>query len=610
MQPGSAGVGALAKDSHEVAAAVHPFGVGIDCHSKFVAVCVYALVGGEVRRWEREFPTSTPGLNDAREWAKLCIAAAVPDPGPFRYVLESTGCYHFPVVHAFGGIPSIVNPMLAGPYRRKTDKLDARTLAYHGMTGLWPASFFPRGDVIEFRVHVLRRRQRMRERTRLTHQINNALLRWGHTIASTGSVTSTFIRPVIEDMCNGVDVSHHHHISPLGLPDAVRRDILWHFSEIDRQSEKIRELEGTIRACADRMKWEFGQGVVSGAEALSLLATVPGVGFVTAFTWLAEVVSANRFASVNQLSAFVGCDPSLKVSAGKVTAHTRRKGNANMHNALIQAAQMLVSSRREQFGQWGYALSCKHGKGGWQKACGAVARRIGSALYWVQKKGVPFSYAGYRLVADAARVPETPIAALGFSPRVARLLETNGVHDARGIIVAMQGGLLKRRGFGAVARKEIATWAEKVRLRQPSGASPLPVESSHGPSGRSPQTTTGRHGVVSPTGFSPGSKFSSSTIGARASQCRSGARSTGSKFGRERIRAAMAKHRCVPPSLTTTSPPPPREAQGNDGSTGTTGGCTRNVGVGDERTGNHPSDGACEGDRPADPVRRRPRQVL
>ena len=124
----------------DIAAIVRPYGVGIDCHSKFIACCALVLCRGEIHRYEREFATTWKGLLAARLFLVDSIREAGVHVGELHYVLESTACYHMPVIHAFGGRASVVNPLLAGPYRRKTDKLDARTLAYHGMTGLWPAS--------------------------------------------------------------------------------------------------------------------------------------------------------------------------------------------------------------------------------------------------------------------------------------------------------------------------------------------------------------------------------------------------------------------------------------------------------------------------------------
>ena len=163
----------------EVAAIVRPYGIGVDCHSRFIQVCVLVFSGGEVLRHEREFAVGWSELGDAKLWTAVQVHRYGVDVLDFGYVIESTGCYHFPVVLAWEGSPCVVNPMLAGPYRRKSDRLDARVLAYHGITGLWPPSFFPTGDVIEFRLLVLRRRQMIRERTRTGHFINNTILRWG-----------------------------------------------------------------------------------------------------------------------------------------------------------------------------------------------------------------------------------------------------------------------------------------------------------------------------------------------------------------------------------------------------------------------------------------------
>ena len=60
---------------------------------------------------------------------------------PFAYTIESTALYHMPVLLTFGATPSVVNPLLAGHTRRKTDVLDARLLARQAITGLWRASY-------------------------------------------------------------------------------------------------------------------------------------------------------------------------------------------------------------------------------------------------------------------------------------------------------------------------------------------------------------------------------------------------------------------------------------------------------------------------------------
>lgn len=115
---------------------LHPYGVGIDTHSKFIQVCIlFRAAGcdtGGIKRLERTFLTTFSDLQRAHGWT-LRVLTGLAEPQTLRYCIESTGTYHCPVLIAWGGIPSVVNPLLAGPTRRKTDVLDARLLAHHSI---------------------------------------------------------------------------------------------------------------------------------------------------------------------------------------------------------------------------------------------------------------------------------------------------------------------------------------------------------------------------------------------------------------------------------------------------------------------------------------------
>jgi hypothetical protein len=291
---------------------------------------------------------------------------------------------------------------------------------------------------------------------------------------------------------------------------------------------------------------------------LELLQSVPGVGPVTAAVWLAEIVTPRRFPSPKALAAYIGCDPSLKVSAGKVTEHVKRKGNGNLHRCLVQSAQMLVSFRREAFGIWGYSLACKHAKGGWQKAVGAVARRVGLGLYWVQRTGTPFTYDQYNLTIRKEILKNEAIEDLTFSDRVKRLLIMYSIRTAHDLVDGVENGLLRKRGFGPVAKKEIVSWLQNVRVCQkqkvPTPAasrkrrgSPNPDRgcSSAGESlpaiaanGR-PTTAKGRRSAIR-TGSSPGSTSSSSTPGTK-NRSRSVPTSRKSRYRSGRSRAGTGR---------------------------------------------------------------------
>lgn len=223
----------------EAVQTIKSYGIGVDCHAHFIQVCVLVQTRDrEVRRWEREFSTQWADLVAAREWAIGTIVRHTADPqvtgeAP-AFTIESTSTYHLPVIKAFAGVPSVVNPLLTAMSRKKTDRLDARKLAYHAITGLWPPSFVISEEVQTLRVLWKRRVDALRTRTRLSNQINNLLLRFGHTVGATCSVTSQEGRAIVEDLIAG-HLPLRPGICPTGLPADIGPvlSLLWHRSFAD-----------------------------------------------------------------------------------------------------------------------------------------------------------------------------------------------------------------------------------------------------------------------------------------------------------------------------------------------------------------------------------------
>ena len=98
------------------------------------------------------------------------------------------------------------------------------------------------------------------------------------------------------------------------------------------------------------------------------------------------------------MAAYCGLDPSLKISAKKVTSTVKRGGNKQLHKMLCMCASILVKNHNEMFGRWGYNLYCQTGR--WKKATNAVARKLAVSLYYMQSNGTPFSYEKYKLIQD------------------------------------------------------------------------------------------------------------------------------------------------------------------------------------------------------------------
>jgi transposase len=441
---------------------LEPYGVGIDCHSKFVAVCVLVQRKGRVERLEKSFPVDWPSLTAARSWAVAAIGGSRAAE-PLRYCIESTGCYHMPVLRSWGGKPSVVNPLLAGPTRRKTDVLDARLLAHHSITGMWPESFLASEAGLQLRVLWACRAEAMRAATRASNRINNIILRFGHVIAAKNAIRSSVGRALVDSLVAG-DVPPCPQVSPLGLPAPVRPVIAELAADLDAATAREAAARRQAQDFVAKRAWPAGKGRLRGGELLRLLMTVPGVGITTALTWLSEVLDPGRFACADQVAAFCGCDPSVKVSAGKVTDHVRRKGSSRLHKALLFAASGLMRQPLSAHGAWGLSIAGRHKKGVYRKATSAIARRLATSLWHVHRLGEPYDESKYSFGAEQRFVPGL-LAEVGLSRAQAACLPphvTRADELARLYRRGLLGGL---PGLGKGGLEKISRWAESHRAR-------------------------------------------------------------------------------------------------------------------------------------------------
>ena len=445
---------AIEQESWENIQFTKSYGVGIDTHRDFIHVCVLTKNNDDIRKIEHPFGTAWWELEEARDWIiDTLLQNSDPIPGdllPLHYSIESTGTYHIPVIKAIGGKPSVVNPLLASPSRRKTDALDAKMLAQQNMTGLWPESYIVSDEVQELRLMIARRRFHKQQQTKISNQMNNYLLRFGYTLGRMGSVTKNkAVRPQVEDLIeNNLDLEH---LCKTGIPEDVRPMFKDMFRQYDEHVEEEKRYTALALAKAKKMNWETQPGVfVPGDELIKNLCTVPGVGETTAVLWLSIIITPNRFPNSKSISAYCGLDPSLKISAGKVTSTVKRGGNKDLHYALNMSANVLLRNRSENFGVWGYNLYKSSGK--WKKASNAVARKLCVAMYHVNQLNVPFSYDKYRCYEKRSVMNISIEELFKIFPdmkRYKKALITNGFTSTQQLVDEYYEGRLKDyRGLG------------------------------------------------------------------------------------------------------------------------------------------------------------------
>ena len=321
------------------------YGIGIDCHSRLIQVNVLARNGARILEHRKSFDTDWESLCEARDRAAGILQTYASPPvdvsGGLHYVIESTSVCHCCVLDAWLGMPSVINPGIAGATKRKTNVLDAHTLSIHDLTNIWPYTYVPDRNVTELRTLLWERNDLRKQATRCSIRINNGLLRFGVTVGRNGSVTGNKeSRKTVASLLEGT-AAVPPHVNPEGIP---------------------------------------------------------GIGRQTAILWMSAIVDPVRFPNAKAIAAYCGCDPSLKVSAGKVTSTVKRKGNPELHGALCRAAASLVKAHKEPFGKWGYNIAVSSGR--WKKGVAAVARKLVIALYHMMLRGEEFSYDSYRLLVE------------------------------------------------------------------------------------------------------------------------------------------------------------------------------------------------------------------
>lgn len=417
------------------------YGVGLDVHSQFIAVCVHVRNNNRVYKYMSDFNTDWNSLLAAREWVTDTIRShsdPVPDLSlPLHYVLEATSTYHMPILRAWGGTPSVINPMLAGATKKKTDLLDAERLSFHDLTGVWPESFVASDDLSELRVLIAERNHYAKLATQCSNRINNIIVRFGITIGRGTSVTKNpEVRAIVEDLASE-DPSVYENICPDPLPDEIKILIRKEYRLYDDYVIEADSYMSRVRQKVYSMEWETRDGTLPGTEMVRILCTTPGVGEITCFTWLAFIGTPRRFPNAKAIAAYCGLDPSLKVSAGKVTSTKKRGGCRTLHAILVTSADRIIRAHTEAFGRWGYLMAKSSGK--WKKATNAVGRKLCTAMYHMMLTGREFSYDNYTIMQRASvfeiPVEELPILNPDFK-RYIKILRDNGIDTTTDMVTA------------------------------------------------------------------------------------------------------------------------------------------------------------------------------
>jgi transposase len=285
--------------------------VGLDVHKQMIAYCVKTASGEIVQ--EGKVRATRAALD---EWVKTL-------PRPWRGGMEATMFSHWIYRHLKPhaeelqmGHPARMKAITAG--KKKSDKLDARTIADLLRVNLFPACFVTPVELEGLRRQMRFRRLVVQETVRFKNKTVGLLMEVGAEYEGRRLHGKRYFG---ELMKNNQAISQE--LRPL---------LEFNRSQIESLANMDKQLMRLLQS----------HGLLSGR--VEALQKTDAVGPVTALTWALEVGHPERFASIKQAVSYCGLASALRESAGQSKrGPLSKQRNHHLQSVLIEAAKIAPS---------------------------------------------------------------------------------------------------------------------------------------------------------------------------------------------------------------------------------------------------------------------------
>ncbi len=256
-------------------------------------------------------------------------------------------------------------PTMSKEKLRKTDAVDCSKLARELRSGTLKGIYVPNVETLEIRSLIRLRNSIVKDSTREKNRIKSLLHFYGIKIPeeftkhSVGNWSKRFLA-----WLRSVELSSEYGRKALDL----------HIEQYVRLRGMLLEETREIRKLSRTELF---------ADSLKLITTIPGIGTTTGISLLTEIDKITRFASSEQLAAYIGLIPMCHSSGDKqgIGGITKR-GHAYLRWILIQAARKAVQCDPAM--TLFYEENCKRMHG--NKAIVKVARKLVNRIYFVLKR--------------------------------------------------------------------------------------------------------------------------------------------------------------------------------------------------------------------------------
>jgi len=329
--------------------------VGLDVHKKVIAYCVKRSDGRIVDEGTVRATRGALGAWAAGMGGRWVVGMEATMFTGWVYDFLKSQAADVKVGH-----PYMLRAIVAG--KKKSDRLDARTLADLLRCDLFPACYMASEKIRELRRVLRYRNLLMQEATRMKNKTAGLLMEVGAEYSKKRLHGKQYFHSLVE-----------------GLEDIT---------------PSVRRLLGLSRTTMEifekNQRWLLKELANDGelSERVARLMSIAGVGDVTALTWALEVGDPHRFRSVKQAVSYCGLCSGQHESAGvSKRGPLSKQRNKHLQRVLVEAAKLAP--------RWNPQLAVVYARerergANHNRASLAVARKLVAYLMYVDKTNREF----------------------------------------------------------------------------------------------------------------------------------------------------------------------------------------------------------------------------
>lgn len=332
--------------------------VGLDVHCKQTVFVMQGDAEGVIA--EGSVPTTCAGLTEFVQHYQLGADTAV--------CMETGGQAAFvcDVLEAQGLHPVVIDAMEVRRKARrrgqKTDRRDAFELCDGLRRNQWESRvYMPPPPIRRLRQILSRRRHFVKLSTQQINATKYLLRREGLFSGQRVSLTTA---------AGWAGLQAHEQVAEL------RPHLGLHAKTWDLAQAHLQVLETELR-----------EAVVPHRAVMGHLQSLPGIGLITASSFIAVVGTPTRFEDSNHVVSYLGLAPSM-YDSGETERHGRitKAGSSPMRTLLCEVAQH-AGKPTHPLHPYFVRVAAKHG---YKKAAVAIAQRLARILYRLWRDGVDF----------------------------------------------------------------------------------------------------------------------------------------------------------------------------------------------------------------------------